>query len=126
MITQALIAGARIPTPAECGVDDAPYLGGMADAIGEGRRHMLDQLRADGVDRGEEILAAMEDMYSVLVSMDYPDALTGNLRRLTDVARSLIEKTRGDLSLALMQRDLRNALQRHADDVLRGRPPAGG
>jgi translin len=126
MITRALIAGAGLPTPAECGVDDAPYLGGMADAIGEGRRHLLDQLRAGRVDRGEEILAAMEDMYAVLVSMDYPDALTGNLRRLTDVARSLIEKTRGDLSLALMQRDLRNALERHANDVLGERPPAGG
>jgi translin len=56
----------------------------------------------------------MEEIYSVLVSMDYPDAITGNLRRSTDIARSIMEKTRGDLSLSLVQRDLRDALERHA------------
>lgn len=117
-ITRAVIAGEELPSPEDCGVEDAPYLGGMADAIGEARRHLLDLLRAGDVRRGEQILAAMEDMYSVLVSIDYPDALTGNLRRLTDVARSLIEKTRGDLSIALVQRDLRDALDRHAREVL--------
>lgn len=118
LITRAVISGEELPTPEFCGVEEAPYLGGMADAIGEGRRHLLDLLRARDVARGEEILAAMEDMYMVLVSMDYPDAITGNLRRLTDVARSLIEKTRGDLSIALVQQDLRDALDRHAREVL--------
>jgi translin len=118
LITQALIAGSELPTPEECGVGDAPYLGGMADAIGEARRHLLDRLRAGDVARSEKVLASMEDMYGVLVSVDYPDAITGGLRRLTDVARSLIEKTRGDLSIALVQRDLRDALDRHARDVL--------
>jgi translin len=70
------------------------------------------------VDRGEAILSAMDDIYYVLVSMDYPDAITMNLRRSTDVARSLIEKTRGDLSIAIVQRQLRDALDRHAKDVL--------
>ena len=60
------------------------------------------------------MLEAMEDIYAVLASMDYPDAITGNLRRTTDVARSIMEKTRGDLSLSLVQRDLRDALERHA------------
>jgi translin len=60
-------------------------------------------------------------MYYVLVSMDYPDAITGNLRRSTDVARSLIEKTRGDLSIAIVQRNLRDALDRHAREVGGGR-----
>jgi translin len=118
LITRAVITRAKLPTPESCGVEEAPYLGGMADAIGEGRRHLLDLLRTRDVVRGEEILTAMEDMYMVLVSMDYPDAITGNLRRLTDVARSLIEKTRGDLSIALVQQDLRDALDRHARDVL--------
>jgi translin len=119
-ITHAVIAGEDLPTPSECGVDDASYLAGMADAIGEARRHLLDLLRTGDVARSEDILASMEDMYAVLVSMDYPDAITLNLRRLTDVARGIIEKTRGDLSIALVQRDLRDALDRHARDVLRG------
>jgi translin len=118
MITRAIIEGTEPPTPEACRVEDAPYLGGMADAIGEARRHVLDLLRAGDAASGERILESMEDMYSVLASMDYPDPITGNLRRLTDVARSLIEKTRGDLSIAFVQRDLRDALDRHAREVL--------
>ena len=118
-ITEAVVTGAsQLPTPDELGVEDAPYLNGMAEAIGEARRHILDILRHGEVDRGEAVLSAMDDMYYVLVSMDYPDAISGNLRRSTDVARSLIEKTRGDLSVAIVQRNLRDALDRHAKDVL--------
>jgi translin len=118
-ITEAVVTGAsQLPTPEELGVEDAPFLNGMAEAIGEGRRHILDLLRHGEVDRGEAILSAMDDIYYVLVSMDYPDAITMNLRRSTDVARSLIEKTRGDLSIAIVQRQLRDALDRHAKDVL--------
>jgi len=118
-ITEAVVTGVnQLPTPEELGVEDAPFLNGMAEAIGEGRRHILDLLRHGEVDRGEAILSAMDDIYYVLVSMDYPDAITMNLRRSTDVARSLIEKTRGDLSIAIVQRQLRDALDRHAKDVL--------
>ncbi len=118
-ITEAVVTGvSQLPTPEELGVEDGPFLNGMAEAIGEGRRHILDLLRHGEVDRGEAILSAMDDIYYVLVSMDYPDAITMNLRRSTDVARSLIEKTRGDLSIAIVQRQLRDALDRHAKDVL--------
>lgn len=118
-ITEAVVTAVSVPpTPEELGVEDAPYLNGMAEAIGEARRHILDLLRHGKVAEGESVLTAMEDMYSVLVSMDYPDAITLNLRRSTDVARSLIEKTRGDLSVAIVSRDLRDALDRHAKDVL--------
>jgi translin len=118
-IDEAVVAGvSQLPTPEELGVEDAPFLNGMAEAIGEGRRYILDLLRHGEVDRGEAILSAMDDIYYVLVSMDYPDAITMNLRRSTDVARSLIEKTRGDLSIAIVQRQLRDALDRHAKDVL--------
>jgi translin len=89
----------------------------MAEAIGEARRRVLDILRTGAVDEGERLLGAMEDMYGVLVTIDYPDAITLNLRRSTDVARSLIEKTRGDLSIAFVQRDLRDALDRHAREL---------
>ena len=88
-----------------------PFLNGMAESIGEGRRAILDLLRRGELDESERILTAMEEMYYLLVSMDYPDAITGNLRRSTDVARSIMERTRGDLSVALVQRNLQRALE---------------
>jgi translin len=118
-LTEAVVTGAeRPPTPVELGVEDAPYLNGLAEAIGEARRHILDLLRHGRVADGESVLAAMDDLYTALVSMDYPDAITGNLRRSTDVARSLIERTRGDLSVARVSQDLHDALERHANEVL--------
>jgi translin len=119
-VTEAVVTGNGIPTPEELGVEDAPYLNGIAEAIGEGRRHILDLLRHGKVAEGEATLSAMDDLYTVLVTMDYPDAITGNLRRSTDVARSLIEKTRGDLSVARVSQDLHDALERHAREVLGG------
>jgi translin len=113
-ITEAVVSGAtHAPTPEDLAVEDAPYLNGLAEAIGEARRHALDLLRHGRIDDGEAVLSAMDDMYAVLVTMDYPDAITGNLRRSTDVARSLIEKTRGDLSVARVSQDLHDALERH-------------
>jgi translin len=113
-VTEAIVDDGEVPGPDELGVQLAPYLNGMAEAVGEARRQILDLLRAGEVERSEGMLQAMEEIYSVLVSMDYPDAITGNLRRSTDVARSIMEKTRGDLSMSLVQRDLRDALERHA------------
>lgn len=117
-VTEAVVTGAPIPSPETIGVEDAPYLNGIAEAIGEARRHILDLLRHGKVAEGEATLSAMDDLYTVLVTMDYPDAITGNLRRSTDVARSLIEKTRGDLSVARVSQDLHDALERHARDIL--------
>jgi len=118
-ITESVVTRSEhVPTPEELGVEDAPYLNGMAEAIGEARRHILDLLRHGRVADGEEILSAMDDMYAVLVTMDYPDAITANLRRSTDVARSLIEKTRGDLTVARVSQGLHDALERHATEVL--------
>jgi translin len=119
-VTLALVSGVPIPTPRDLSVGDAPYLNGIAEAIGEGRRHILDLLRAHDVTRAEVVLRELEDLYAVLVTIDYPDAITGNLRRSTDVARSLIEKTRGDLSIAFVQRDLHEALDRHARELRGG------
>jgi translin len=113
-LTLALVRGDDLPSPSDLGVEDAAYLNGMSEAIGEGRRRVLDLLRTGAVEQAEQLLDAMEEMYGVLVTMDYPDAITMNLRRSTDVARSLIEKTRGDLSIAVVQQDLRQALDRHA------------
>ena len=117
-ITEAVVSGAtHAPTPEELAVEDAPYLNGMAEAIGEARRRTLDLLRHGRIADGEAVLSAMDDMYAVLVTMDYPDAITGNLRRSTDVARSLIEKTRGDLSVARVSQDLHDALERHTRQI---------
>jgi translin len=117
-ITEAVVSGAtHAPMPEELAVEDAPYLNGMAEAIGEARRHTLDLLRHGRIADGEAVLSAMDDMYAVLLTMDYPDAITGNLRRSTDVARSLIEKTRGDLSVARVSQDLHDALERHTRQI---------
>jgi translin len=116
-LTEAVVQGRELPTQDELRVGMAPYLNGMAEAIGEARRAILDLLRRGDVKRSEEILSTMEDMYYVLVSMDYPDAITGHLRRSTDVARSIMEKTRGDLSVSIVQRALSEALERHAREL---------
>jgi translin len=122
-LTEVIVKGESVvPTPDELGVEDASYLGGMAEAIGEARRRVLDLLREGRVDDGDAVLSAMEDLYAVLVTMDYPDAITGNLRRSTDVARSLIEKTRGDLAVARVSQDLHDALDRHRREVLEKEP----
>jgi translin len=114
-LTLALVRGAELPSPGDLGVDEAPYLNGVSEAIGEGRRRVLDLLRGGDVEHAERLLDVLEEMYGMLITMDYPDAITMNLRRSTDVARSLIEKTRGDLTVAVVQRGLRDAIDRHAD-----------
>jgi translin len=123
-LTRAVIDGDGLPTPDDIGVTVAAYLNGIAETIGELRRSVLDLLRTGDVARAEGFLATMDEMFHLLVTIDYPDAITGNLRRWTDVARGIIEKTRGDLTVSLVQRDLREALERHAEG-LKGKPPAG-
>lgn len=103
--TLALLSGGSIPEPEELGVEYAAYLNGIAEAVGEMRRMVLDRLRAGQYDGCEEILQAMDDIYSVLVTIDYPDAMTGGLRRTTDQTRGILEKTRGDLTMAIVQRE---------------------
>lgn len=112
--TQAIIRGSPVPTPQELEVGEAPYLNGLGETVGELRRFILDKLRHGQVERCEELLDAMDDIYYVLVSIDYPDAITGGLRRTTDVARGLIERTRGEFSFALVQENLESALKEHA------------
>lgn len=101
--TLALLSGDAIPAPEDLGVEYAAYLNGIAEAVGEMRRMVLDRLRAGQYEGCEEILQAMDDIYSVLVTIDYPDAMTGGLRRTTDQTRGILEKTRGDLTMAIVQ-----------------------
>jgi translin len=116
-ITFALVTDAAIPTPEEIGVPPPAYLKGMAESIGELRRHILDLMRKGELKRCEQLLQAMDDIYYLLVTMDYPDGLTYGLRRLTDIARSIIERTRGDLTTSMIQSSLRNSLERHQSSL---------
>ena len=111
--TYAIVRGHPVPAPQDLGVGEAPYLNGLGETVGELRRFILDKLRHGQYERCEELLDAMDDIYYVLVSIDYPDAITGGLRRTTDVARSLIERTRGEFSIALVQENLEAALKEH-------------
>jgi translin len=115
LATYAIINAEQLPTPQDCAVGDAPYLNGLSEVIGELRRHLLDIIRHGDLARGEELLAAMDDIYYVLVSMDYPDAITGGLRRSTDVARSIMERSRGDLSITIVQRGVQESIERARD-----------
>jgi len=109
-ITLAIVNGKTIPGPEELGVDVAAYLNGLGEAVGEIRRYLLDGMRKGDLSRGEELLTVMDDIYSMLVTMDFPDALTGGLRRTTDMVRGVLEKTRSDLTLAITQKSLEKRL----------------
>ena len=116
-ITLAVVTGKRLPEPAELGVDAAAYLNGLGEAVGELRRYLLDSMRHGDLSRGEELLLAMDDIYSVLVSVDFPDAITGGLRRTTDMVRGVLERTRSDLTLAIRQKDLETRLEKLEKDI---------
>lgn len=105
-ITLAMVTGNRLPDPDELGIDVAAYLNGMGEAVGELRRYLLDSMRRGDLSQGEELLSAMDDIYNTLVTMDFPDAITGGLRRTTDMVRGVLERTRSDLTLAIGQKGL--------------------
>ncbi len=110
-ITLALVTGEQPPDPDELGVASAAYLNGLGEAVGELRRYLLDSMRKGDLSRGEELLSAMDDIYNILVTMDFPDAITGGLRRTTDMVRGVLEKTRSDLTLVIRQKDLEDRLK---------------
>jgi translin len=108
----SLVNGTPMPSPEDLRVAPAPFLNGLAEAVGELRRYVLDQLRRGRVERCDALLQTMDDIYSLLVTIDYPDALTGGLRRTTDATRAILERTRGDLTFALRQQELEESLSR--------------
>jgi translin len=116
-IVYALILGNGLPEPEDLGLEYATYLKGLAESAGELRRRCLDILRHGYSDEAERLLSHMDDIYSVLVTMDYPDAITGGLRRLTDIVRSINERTRGDMTLSLRQEHLEESLRRLQDKL---------
>jgi len=110
-LTHAIIREMPLPTHSALGVEPAAYLNGLAEAIGESRRHVLDVLRHGDLERGERILAIMDEVYYVLITFDYPDAVTQGLRRQTDMVRGVLERTRGDITLLFQQRKLESAIE---------------
>jgi translin len=107
----AFLAGRVPPAAVAIGVEPAAYLNGLAEAASELRRAILDGLRRGEVARGEELLRMMDDVYSGLVTVDYPDAITGGLRRTTDALRAVLERTRGDMTAAIRQEQLVAAMR---------------
>ena len=114
-ITLTLVTKNQTPTPDELGIDFAAYLNGLGEAVGELRRYLLDSIRRDDLSRVEELLAAMDDIYNILVTMDFPDAITGGLRRTTDMVRGILERTRSDLTLVIQQKKLEGKLKTFED-----------
>lgn len=122
-VTCALIQNQPLPTPEELIVEPATFLNGLAEVVGELRRRTLDILRHGYSTEAERLLGVMDEIYSVLVTMDYPDAITNGLRRQTDLARGIIEKTRGDITFSLRGGHLEKAIGRLIDQLKSGQAP---
>jgi translin len=110
-LTAALLAHEPLPSPSDLGIHAVPYLKGLGEAVGEQRRRLLDQLRKGDLDGAERTFADMEIVHDLLTSLDYPDGMTSGLRRTTDVARALIERSRADLTSTIVQERLRRQLE---------------
>lgn len=110
-IVNALVQDRPVPDPDELGVEYAAYLNGMGEAAGELRRHALDLIRQGRAREAEAALQWMEDIFSVLVTVDYPDAITGGLRRTADMVRGVLERTRGDVTVMIKQEELKALLK---------------
>ncbi len=110
-LTKALVLQQPIPLPSDLGLHAVPYLKGLGEAVGELRRRLLDQLRKGELAEAEDTFAAMETIHDLLAALDYPDGMTSSLRRTTDVARSLIERSRADLTTTIVQERLRSQLE---------------
>lgn len=116
-LTYAIIREMPFPSQTELGVEAAAYLNGLAEAIGESRRHVLDVMRSGDMERAERILRIMDDVYYILITFDYPDAVTQGLRRQTDMVRGVLERTRGDLTLLQEQHRLEDQQRKLQESI---------
>lgn len=123
-LTMALIQGRALPEPDVLGVEVAAYLNGLAEAASELRRYILDLVRHGALEEADGLLDTMEEVYSYLTTVDYPHAITNNLRRTTDTLRAVLERTRGDVTVAMKQQELKQALQSVESMLREGRPPS--
>ena len=111
VLTAALVERAPLADHRAIGVELAAWCNGLAEAASELRRHLLDRMRDGELDTAEELLRAMEDVYDVLVTVDYPDALTGGLRRAADSLRAVLERSRSDLTTTVLQTRLQRVIE---------------
>ena len=109
------MAGSPLAGPHELGIELPAWLTGLAEAASELRRHLLDRLRAGELAVAEDLLSAMEDVYGLMVTIDYPDAVTGGLRRTADSLRAVLERTRSDLTTTILQVRLQTAIERRLE-----------
>lgn len=116
-LTAALLEGTPLPLPSDLGLDAVPYLKGLGEAVGEQRRRLLDQLRLDDLTAAAETFSAMEQVMELLTALDYPDGMTAGLRRTTDVARALIERSRADLTMTVVQERMRRHIESDLPDT---------
>lgn len=116
----AIVTGSPVGDPLALGLEDAPFLNGLAEAASEMRRLILDTLRGDDIDRAETLLQSMDAVYALLIGIDFPEAITGGLRRTTDQLRAVLERTRGDVTLTLNQRRLERAIATHTFEAAGG------
>ena len=119
-IVVAAIADEEVPRPEQMGVDSVAWINGLAEAVGELRRHVLDLIRFDKLQEAERFLELMEDIYYHVLSFDLPDAITGGLRGRTDQARGAVERTRGELTMAIEHGRLAELLRRARKDMGEG------
>ncbi len=110
-LTLALVTDKQLPTPEELSIEPSAYLNGLAEAACELRRFLLDSIRRDDLKKVESIMESMDDIYDTLIVMDFPDTITGGLRRNTDIVRGVLEKTRGELTLIMRQKNLEDMLK---------------
>jgi translin len=116
-LTRAIVLDEPLPTPESLNIEYAAYLNGLAEAAGELRRFALDGLRQGKVTEAEKILTRMDDIYSVLITVDFPDAITSGLRRTTDMVRGVLERTRGDVTTAVRQEAMMAALEKFEQQI---------
>jgi len=110
-ITQAVFTDIPVPSFRDLAIDPVPYLHGLGEAVGEMRRRMLDLLREEKLSEAEQLLDEMDGIVDQLAQIDYPDGMTNGLRRTTDVSRSLVERSRSDLTATVVQERLRQDLR---------------
>jgi translin len=123
-ITVALIENQPLPEPESLDQEYATYINGLAETTGELRRRCMDILRQGYSQEAERLLGCMDDIYAVLVTLDFPDAITYGLRRQTDIVRGIVERTRADLTISLREQHLELALERMAGRLRLNKPDA--
>ena len=118
VVTFAIIQGQEIPLPEEIDIEADVYLNGLAEVVGELRRRCMDILRMGYSDDAERLLGIMDEIYTLLITVDYPDALTNGLRRQTDLARGIVERTRGDITVSIRENRLTSAISKLSKQLL--------